>query len=257
MKKLAAVFLAVLLGGCAGGGQSFEADSGTGGVETEARKRAKIYTDLSAAYFARRQLKVALDEARRAITADSGYGPAYNVLALIYMDLGEDGLADENFRKSIDLGRSDSEAYNNYGTFLCTKARFDEGLDQLNQALRNPLYATPEKAMTNAGFCNEKKGDLAQADAYYTRALKLQPDYSPAILRRAELQFRQNNLTESRQLLARYQALARPSAESLWMGARLEHKLGDKTQEAAYQQQLRKLFPESPEAQLLAKGQYE
>jgi type IV pilus assembly protein PilF len=41
------------------------------------------------------------------------------------------------------------------------------------------------------------------------------------------------------------------------LGLRLERKLGDRAQEAAYGLQLRKRFPESNEARLLQSGQYE
>ncbi|MBS1146228.1 MAG: putative pilus assembly protein PilF, repeat [Proteobacteria bacterium] len=41
------------------------------------------------------------------------------------------------------------------------------------------------------------------------------------------------------------------------LGVRLERKLGDRAQEAAYGLQLRKRFPDSKEAQLLLAGKYE
>ncbi len=259
MKKLAGLLMVLTLAGCAqiGGGDAGSSSVGATPVETESRSRAKAFTELAGAYFARGQMKVALDEVRKAIQSDSGYGPAYNVLGLIYMELAEDKLAEENFRKAIDLDRADSESHNNYGWFLCVRARYDEGLNQFSDALRNPLYAKPEQAMTNAALCNEKKGDLKQAEAYYKKALKLQPDHGLAIVKLAELNFRQGNLNEAQRLLTRHQEVASPTAESLWLGVRMERKRGDRSQEAAYNLQLRKRFPDSPEAQMLTRGQYE
>lgn len=259
MKKLAGLLMALAVAGCAqiGGGDGGSSTVGATPVETESRSRAKAFTELAGAYFSRGQMKVALDEVRKAIQSDSGYGPAYNVLGLIYMELAEDKLAEENFRKAIDLDRADSESHNNYGWFLCMRARYDEGLNQFSDALRNPLYAKPEQAMTNAALCNEKKGDLKQAEAYYNKALKLQPDFGLAIIKLADLNFRQGNLNEAQRLLTRYQEVSPPTAESLWLGVRLERRMGDKSQEAAYNLQLRKRFPDSPEAQMLTRGQYE
>jgi len=248
---------AALLAGCAGhpagkggGVASTEADS-------ESRQRASAFTDLAGAYFSRAQYKIALDELRKAITADSRFGPAYNIYGLIYMELAEDKLAEENFRRAIELDRSDSEARNNFGWFLCSRGRYDEGLEQFSAALRNPLYARPEQAMANAGLCAEKKGDLALAEANLVKSLKLQPDNPNTILKLAGLHFRQGRLVETQRLLGRHAELAPPSAESLWLGVRLERKLGDRTQEAAYGLQLRKRFPDSDEARLLLAGQYE
>ena len=261
MKKNIALLLGLILAGCAqmgGVGDSSSSSSVSASpVETESRARARAFTELAGAYFSRGQMKIALDEVRKAVQADSSYGPAYNVLGLIYMELAEDAPAEENFRKSVSLDRSDSEARNNYGWFLCTRGRYDEGLTQFSDALRNPLYAKPEQALTNAALCHERKGDLKQAEAYFNKALKLQPDFGLAIIKLADLHFRQGNLKESQRLLARHQAVLPPTAESLWLGVRIERRLGDRNQEAAYNLQLRKRFPDSPEAQLLARGQYE
>jgi len=226
-------------------------------ADSDARQRARIFTELATAYYARAQYKIALDELRKAIMADERFGPAYNVYGLIYMELTEDKLAEENFRRAIDLDRADSDARNNYGWFLCTRGRHDEGLEQFATALRNPLFQHPELAMANAGHCAEMKGDLALAEANLDRALKLQPDNAATILRLAGLRFRQGRLPEAQRLLARHDERSPPSAASLWLGVRIERRLGDRAQEAAHGLQLRKRFPDSAEARLLAAGQYE
>ncbi|MDQ1314292.1 MAG: type pilus assembly protein PilF [Pseudomonadota bacterium] len=247
---------AALLAGCAGQpvGESGVANTQ---VDSESRQRARAFTDLASAYFARAQYKVALDELRKAITADNHFGPAYNAYGLIYMELTEDKLAEENFRHAIELDRSDSVTRNNYGWFLCTRGRYDEGLEQFSIALRNPLYTHPEEAMANSGLCAERKGDLALAEANLAKSLKLQPDNPNTLLKLAGLNFRRGRLMETQRLLGRHAELAPPTSESLWLGLRLERKLGDRSQEAAYGLQLRKHFPDSNEAKLLQTGQYE
>lgn len=259
MKK--SVWLLVLvLAGCAdfgGGNTSSGSSMAAPQLETEARSRAKVYTELGFAYFGRGQMKVALDEARKAIVADNRYGPAYNLLGLIYMELDEDKLAEENFRKALDLERNDSDAHNNYGWFLCMRGRYEEGLARFTEAIRNPLYDKPEQAMTNSGLCSEKKGDLKQAEAYYLKALKLAPNAPLPVIKLADLNFRKGNMNEAQRLLTRHQEISPPTAESLWLGVRIERKLGDRNQEAVYNQQLRRRFPDAPETQLLLRGQYE
>lgn len=260
MKKVLLISLVATLAGCAnlpGGAPATSSPSGTQQSETEASSRAKAFTDLAGAYFSRGQMKIALDEVRKAIQADNRYGPAYNVLGLIYMELAEDKLAEENFRKSIELDRADSEAHNNYGWFLCTRSRYEEGLAQFTEALRNPLYAHPEQSMTNAGLCSEKKGDAKQAEAYYNKALKLQPDAPLTTIKYAVLNYRLGKHADAQNMLGRYHEIAPPTSESLWLGVLLERQTGDKEQAAAYGLQLRKRFPDSEEAQKLMRGQYE
>jgi len=248
---------AVLLAGCAGEPASQDSKAASPQADSDGLQRARAFTNLAGAYYARAQYKIALDELRKAIIADSHYGPAYDVYGLIYMDLEEDTLADENFRRAIELDRNDSEARNNYGWFLCTRGRYQEGLEQFKAALRNPLYTRPEQAMTNAGLCAEKSGDLMLAEANLVKSLKLQPDNPNTILKLAALNYRQDRLPDAQRLLERYFELAPPTAESLWLGVRLERKLGNRSQEAAYGLQLRKNFPDSNEARMLLAGQYE
>lgn len=258
MKK-AVGLLVLALAGCTNTGGSNSADSSVGGpvVETEARSRAKVFTELGFAYFARNQMKVALDEARKAISVENHYGPAYHLLGLIYMELEEDKLAEENFRKALDIDRRDSDAHNSYGWFLCARGRYDEGMAEFAEAIRNPLYDKPEQAMANAGQCSEKKGDLKQAESYYGKALKLAPNSPQPVIKLANLNFMNGNLNEAQRLLTRHQQISPPTSEALWLGLRIERRLGDKAQEAIYNQQLRRNFPDAPETQLLLKGQYE
>lgn len=261
MKKTTTILMAAaLLAGCAvqPASESGSTASQTAGqAESENRQRARVFTELATAYFTRGQYKISLEELRKAITADNRFGPAYNVYGLIYMELAEDRLAEENFRRAIDLDRNDSDARNNYGWFLCTRGRHDEGLEQFSAALRNPLYASPEQAMANAGLCAEQKGDMALAEANLQRALKLQPDNPNTILKLAGMRYRQGQLTEAQRLVQRHAELAPPTADSLWLGVRVERRLGDREQEAAYSLQLRRRFPDSAEARRLQAGQYE
>jgi len=106
-------------------------------------------------------------------------------------------------------------------------------------------------------LCAEKKGDLALAEANLTKSLKLQPDNANTILKMAGLYFRQNRLSETQRFLGRHAGLSPLAAESLGLGVRLERKLGDRAQEAAYGLQLRKRFADSNEARQLLSGQYE
>jgi type IV pilus assembly protein PilF len=237
-------------------GASSPADEGAQPVSAGAQ-HAKTFTDLAAAYVQRGQFKVALDDVRKAIAADNRYGPAYNVLGLIYMELAEDQLAEENFRKAVDLDRADSEAHNSYGWFLCTRGRYDEALAQFTDALRNPLYGTPEQALANTGLCSEKKGELEKAEASFMKALKLQPDYPLATVSLARLYFQEGKLNEAERLLNRYHEVAPLTAESLWLGVRVERKRGDKDQETAFATQLHKRFPNSKENELMTSGRFE
>lgn len=219
--------------------------------------RARIHTELAAQYFLRGQHAIALQGLDEALKADSDYAPAHNMLGLVYADLREDAKADASFRRAIGLQRNYSEAHNNYGWFLCQRGRYDESLAQFELALINPLYASPERALTNAGLCSMRKGDLRAAEDYLQRALRRMPNQPLALQALAELHARQGRLVSARNLLKQAAAATELDAQGLWLGVRVERQLGERTSEASYANQLMRRFPDSEEAHWLRTGQYD
>lgn len=219
--------------------------------------RAQIHTDLAANYFLRAQHAVALQELAEAIKVDSGYAPAYNMLGLVYAELREDQRAEVNFRQAIERSPQFSEAHNNFGQFLCQRKRMKEARPHFETALANPLYASPEKALSNAGACSLEQGDLAAAEMYFTRAIQRAPNHASARLGLAEVQFRQDRWLGARAQLRQLTEQAEVSAQALWLGVRIERRLGDREAEANYGAQLRRRYPETMQTQWLITGQYE
>lgn len=223
----------------------------------DSRYRAQVHTELGAAYFARGQLGVALEELTIALGSDSSYAPAYNMLGLVYMELREDGKAEDSFRRALSLNPADSDAHNNYGWFLCQRGKVDESIEHFMAALKNPLYTTPDKSYLNAGICSRKKNDDAAAEDFLLKSVKLQPQQPQALFHLADINFKRGNLIEAKSYITRFSRLAAPTAEGLWLGVRIERKLGDRNAEASYGLQLRKNFPDTPEAMALRSGKYE
>jgi type IV pilus assembly protein PilF len=221
-------------------------------------ERAKIHTELGAQYFGAGQIGVALDEFNTALAAEQRYVPAHYMLGLVYMELKEDARAEQYFKSALDLDSNNSEAHNNYGWFLCQRNHIDESIKQFMAALKNPLYETPDKPYLNAGICSIKRHDDKSAEEYFLKALKLSPDQPQALLALAEVYYRANDLPNARAQMLTFNRVQNPTAESLWLGVRIEHKLNsDKNAEASYAQMLRQRYPLSKEAQALAASRYE
>ncbi|MCJ7838845.1 MAG: hypothetical protein MUP61_06490 [Burkholderiales bacterium] len=77
------------------------------------------------------------------------------------------------------------------------------------------------------------------------------------MLNLASLQYKRGQLEAARKSISRFNKVAEPTAESLWLALRIERKLGDKAAENALAVQLRRRYPGSPEYQNLLKGQFE
>ena len=220
-------------------------------------QRAQIHTELAAHYYTRGQYAVALGELRTALADDPRYAPAYNMLGLVHAELREYPQAEANFRRAIELQPNYSDVRNNFGFFLCQRGRHAEGLLQFEAALQNPLYASPEIALANAGACSVAQGDLSKADDYLQRALARVPSQSIALRALAELEFRRKQLFKARNSLFKLAEAVELDAAALWLGVRIERGLGDHAAEASYGAQLRRRFPDAPQTKLLINGIYE
>lgn len=141
-------------------------------VVSDPLSRARVHTELAALYYQQGSMKTALDELGNAIKIDPQYAPAYNMLGLVYMQLGEQTLASTNFQKAVSLAPNDPDIRNNYGLFLCDTHQYQQGLSQLDIALANPLYMTPVRALDNAARCAQDMGDAALASRYRQQAAR-------------------------------------------------------------------------------------
>lgn len=254
MKRL---LLLLVLGGCASQSSDPIHDAGPPvGEAKDPRNRAKLHTDLASLYYSAGNYGVALEELRRAQSADSGYAPTHGMLGLVYMELKENGRAEESFERALRLSPNDSDINHNYGWFLCQTGRQPASIKYFQHAIRNPLYPTPWRSYSAAGQCSMKTNQK-DAETYFERALKLEPDEPASLLQLGQIRYKQGNIGEARKLVGRHNKLVNPSAESLWLALRIERRLGERLQEQAYANQLRRRFPTSPEYQALQRGQYD
>ena len=237
--------------------QSEQAPSRGQGEVADRIESAKLRTELGFNYFMRGQMAVALEEVRSAIESNRNYGPAYNVLGLIHMDLGENVKAEEAFKRALTLLPGDSDTLNNYGWFLCQTKRERESISLFLQALKDPLYPTPYKPYLNAGICTQRTGDDNGAETYYRRAFELDPSNGSTMLRLGDFYLKRGEIDKARFYTDRMNRNFDPSAESLWLALRIERKSGDRASEASYAAQLRRRFPNSPEYLRLQQGQFE
>ncbi len=222
--------------------------------ETATTERARAHSDLGAAYLQQNKLEIALAEFTIATQIDANYSPAYNGLGLVHAALGQDAKADANFKRAIQIQPDSSEAHNNYGNFLCDRKRYDESIGHYLEAVKNPLYLTPNLAYANAGICSARKNDIKNAEIYLNKALQIQPLTHSAAYQLAEIQFKRHDIKTAKTTLQNV-LIAAPSAESLWLAIKIERILGGRDNEASYALQLRQQYPSSEQTSLLLSGQ--
>ncbi len=260
---LVALLVPMMIAGCAGSGGSASVEPELGQSSSDitdagdGRNRARANTELAALYYERGNLGVALEVLRTATSADQSYAPAHGMLGLVYMQLRENQLAQQSFERALRFAPTDPDINHNYGWFLCQTGKEAESTRYFLQAIRNPLYPTPWKSYSAAGQCALQKDNLKDAADFFERALKLDPDEPNSLLKLAVIRYRNGDMPEARRLIGRYNRGVEPSAEALWLGARIERRIGDKAAENSYANQLRRRFPSSNEYQQMQRGEYE
>ena len=223
---------------------------------TDARRRAAIRLQLAINYYQDGKFNVALDELKQALTMDPSYADAHNVLALIYMELRENALAEQSFQRALQLEPGNSDLNNNYGWYLCQTGREKDALRYFDVALQNPLYAQKEKPLQNAGVCSLKLGDRVAAEDFFRRSFEMNPAGGVAAYNLAEMFYARKEYARAQFYASQVNGGAAVTPASLWLGVRIERRLGNRTNQVALESQLERLFADSREAALQRRGQY-
>ncbi len=229
--------LALLLGAC----------SSTPTYTSDPKRAAKANLELGVAYYREGRLQLAMENLQRAVELDPDLSEAHGAIAILYERLGENESAERHYRRALALAPADSRTNNNYGQFLCQQKRLQDADRHFRQAVADPLYDTPEVAYTNAGICARRIPDVRKAEEYFRLALERNPFYPQALLQMLSLNHEQGEYLRARAYLQRYQQVSRHGPESLWLGIRVEHALGDKNAVASYGLALRNNFPDAPQ----------
>ncbi len=221
-------------------------------------RRARVRLELAAAYFARGQNATALDEVKLALVARPELGAAWNLRGLIYASLGESKLAEESFQRALQINANDADAMHNYGWVLCRERRPAEADLQFNRALAQPRYTDSTRTLLAQGVCQAREGRWVEADRALARAYEFEPA-NPAIgLNLSEVLYRRGEYERARFYIRRVNAQQDVSnAQTLWLAARIEHRLGDSVSARALGTQLTERFPRSPEALQFEQGRFD
>ena len=224
--------------------------------QADHRRRASIRLQLAVGYYQDGQFAVALDELKQALTLDPNFADAHTVLALVYTELHQDSLAEQSFQRALQLEAGNSDLNNNYGWFLCQHGRQKESLAYFENALKNPLYTQKAKPLQNAGVCAGKMGDAAASEEYFRRSFEIDPTGVVAAYNLATIYYDRKDLPRARFYVGQVNNSRTPTPQSLWLGIRIERRLGNRTNQVALENQLERLFSDSREAQMQKRGDY-
>ena len=215
------------------------------------KQASGLNVQLAIGYIEREQLGIAQEKLNKAIEQDPENVDAYTTMAYLKRKVNEMDQAEEFYLKALEIKPNDPNIHNNYGGLLCQMGRYDEALNEIRRAYEDPFYESPYLAFTNAGTCLLDKGDYNEAEKMLRKALRDQPKFAGALLSMAEIGVKTKKYLMARAYIQRYHAVAKPTAESLWIQVQSEKALGAEEHYLKYARRLLKDFPDSDQAGML------
>jgi len=230
----------------------------TASDQTVGERRAKVRLELASLYFSRGQHETALDEIKLSLQASNTLPEAYSLRGLVYSAMGEERLAAENFQHALQLNPRDGGTLHNFGWILCQRDRFAEAQAQFQAALALPLYRDAQRTLLASGVCHGRAKQWPEAERALMRAYELDPANPSAGLNLADVLYRREAYERARFYIARVNDKAETAnAQTLWLAARIEHKLGKLATQRVLGEQLRNRYPQAPETALFDQGRFD
>lgn len=246
-----------LLTGCASGPTANGETLTSSADQTDGQKLARIRLQLAVGYYGQRQVETALDEIKKALQADPNFADAYSMRGLIYMDMGDDRLAEQSFLQALKLAPNTPDFNNNYGWFLCQNGKARESIDYFETAAKNRTYRSPAKALHNAGVCSLKLKDQVAAERYFTQAFQHEPGNAATSAHLARIYHDRGDNERARFYIRRVMKADVMTADVLWLAIKIEHELGDRAAEASLVTQLRRRHGGSSEFAAYQRGEFD
>jgi type IV pilus assembly protein PilF len=265
MRRCTSLLMALLLLGLAGCTSTVtrteaKADANAAPVPPDAeslKRSAGVRLELASLYFGKGEFNTALNEVKLAIQANPEYGAAYNLAGLIYAALGNMAQADASFVRALQINPRDGDTMQNYGWVLCQNRRYAEADVQFQQALLQPNYRGAARTLRAMGLCQARDNRLADAEASLMRSYQIDPSSAETAYTLADVQYRRGEYERARFYIDRVNKSAEQSnAQTLWLGARIEYKLGNRPLALGLGDQLRKRYPQSPETLAFEQGRF-
>jgi type IV pilus assembly protein PilF len=259
MLRLALLVLPLWMTACTTVQQSADGQQARAAAEpADPDRRARVHLELAGLYFERGQHQTALDEIKAVLVARPDLPEALGLRALIYAGMGDAVRAEESFQRALQLAPADGAMLHNHAWFLCQQRRYAEADAQFERALAQPQYRDTARTYFAQGVCLARGGQWTQAERALSRAYELDPANPAVGYNLAEVLLRRGELDRARFYVQRVNAVpAQVTAQSLWLAARIERRLGNLDAVRDYGRQLHARFPQANETQDFERGRFD
>ena len=223
-----------------------------------AERRARVRLELAALYFGRGQHSTALDELKLAQAASPDMPEVHGLRGLIYAALGDAVIAEQSYKRALELNPGDGETMHNYGWLQCQQRRYAEAEATFERAIQVPNYAGVQRTLLVRGVCQARNGLWADAERTLSRSYELDPSNAATAYNLSDVLLRRGELERARFYVRRINQVPEAvTAQSLWLAARIERRIGNVDGVQDFGRQLRERFPQSPETLQYERGRFD
>lgn len=145
------------------------------------------------------------------------------------------------YQKALSLSFNSGAQLNNYGTFLCRQANYQEAENFFLKAAKDIHYIYTAAAYENAGLCAAAIPNNLKAKKYFTKALEQDPKRKQSLYELTSIELKQKNANKALMYLQKYSALSMTDPDLLSMAVNAAQRAGQTQLAAHYHEQLIKL----------------
>lgn len=251
---------ACVLAGCATSSEVRPQDIPGSAAEAEVHRLAKTRLQLAALHLGEGRQEVALGEIAQALQAYPEYVDAFNLRGWIQLGQQDYKAAHESFAKALSLRPGDGETLYNMGWLQCQQKQFAAADESFEASLRAPRVGASAylvRTWLAKGVCLRQAGHFSQALVALEKANEMEPANPAVAYNFSELLYAKGDAARAQFYIRRLNNGQWASAESLWLGIKIERQLGDQIAMRQLANQLNKRFPNSKEWQRFERGAFD
>ena len=216
------------------------------GVDKE--KALKNRLQLAVGYMGKGDHERARVHLNKAMELNSRSPEVHDVWALLYQKERELEEAESHYKKALSYDPTFTRGRNNYGLFLLRLNRVEEAHQQFVTASQDLGYPKRAELFYRVGITSLKLNKDKEAEEAFTKAAVLNSQMFVTYLELADIAYERGDYARAKLLLNKYNSIKSSThPRGLWLGVRLEHRLGNEDAEASQGMALRNLFPDSRE----------
>jgi type IV pilus assembly protein PilF len=237
--KAVALLAALGLAGCV--------TTTTGPEPASNDQRVTARLDLARGYMENGEFDRARPALIRALELNPRSPEANVLMGLLNESQNDYVLAERHYRLALEVEPNNSQALNNYGSFLFARGRYEEAVQVLRKLVEDTDYRARSQAYENLGLAELQIGEVERAEEALKRAVRLNFAQTRSSLELAQLSYSQGKYEDAQTYYDGFRTQARQSPSSLCLGMKLAAKTGNSDQVSSYALALHNLFPDSPE----------